>query len=253
MKKGYFALILLGCLALSACDFSISKIDVTIVDLIQSEVTLDISESETLTARVMPENATDKTVMWTIDDSDIASISSMGLVTGLSIGETVATVTTNDGGFTDTCDVIVSVPVDPDAVSSVTLDQSSLTINVDDQVNLIATVYPSTALNKAVTWSTLDDNIASVSSTGLVNALAVGNTTITVTTTDGGFTATCSVRVNLNSENPNDFWDDTQDTLRFGTKNLDFYSLNDFHGSTEFNEDNYEPGIRKLSTYLKNA
>ena len=149
MKKRYFALVLLGCLALSACDFSISKIDVTVVDLIQSEVTLDISESETLTARVMPENATDKTVVWSIDDSDIASISSTGLVTGLSIGETVATVTTKDGGFTDTCDIIVNIPVDPDVVSSVSLNQTSLTINVDDQVNLVATVNPSTALNKA--------------------------------------------------------------------------------------------------------
>ena len=98
------------------------------------------------------------------------------------------------------CDIIVSIPVDPDVVSSVSLNQTSLTINVDDQVNLVATVNPSTALNKAVTWSSLDDNIASVSSTGLVNALAVGNTTITVTTTDGSFTATCSVRVNPNSE-----------------------------------------------------
>lgn len=253
MKKRYFALVLLGCLALSACDFSISKIGVTVVDLIQSEVTLDISESETLTARVMPENATDKTVVWSIDDSDIASISSTGLVTGLSIGETVATVTTKDGGFTDTCDIIVSIPVDPDVVSSVSLNQTSLTINVDDQVNLVATVNPSTALNKAVTWSSLDDNIASVSSTGLVNALAVGNTTITVTTTDGGFTATCLVRVNPNNEDPNNFWDDSQDSLRFGTKNIDFYSFNDFHGATEFDEDNSEPGIKKLSTYLKNA
>lgn len=253
MKKRYFALVLLGCLALSACDFSISKIDVTVVDLIQSEVTLDISESETLTARVMPENATDKTVVWSIDDSDIASISSTGLVTGLSIGETVATVTTKDGGFTDTCDIIVNIPVDPDVVSSVSLNQTSLTINVDDQVNLVATVNPSTALNKAVTWSSLADNIASVSSTGLVNALAVGNTTITVTTTDGGFTATCLVRVNPSNEDPNNFWDDSQDSLRFGTKNIDFYSFNDFHGATEFDEDNFEPGIKKLSTYLKNA
>ena len=253
MKKRYFAIVLLGCLALSACDFSISKIGVTVVDLIQSEVTLDISESETLTARVMPENATDKTVLWSIDDSDIASISSTGLVTGLSIGETVATVTTKDGGFTDTCDIIVSIPVDPDVVSSVSLNQTSLTINVDDQVNLVATVNPSTALNKAVTWSSSDDNIASVSSTGLVNALGVGNTTITVTTTDGGFTATCLVRVNPNNEDPNNFWDDSQDSLRFGTKNIDFYSFNDFHGATEFDEDNSEPGIKKLSTYLKNA
>ncbi len=252
MKKRYFALVVLGCLALSACDVPPSKIAVTAVDLIQSEITLDLAESETLTARVMPENATDKSVVWTIDDSDVASISSSGLVTGLSVGETVATVTTNDGGFTDTCDIIVSVPVNPDIVSSVTLDQTSLTIRVDDQINLFATVNPSTALNKAVTWSSLDDDIASVSSTGLVTAVAVGNTTITVTTTDGGFTADCLVRVNPNNDDPNNFWDDAQDSLRFGSKNLDFYSLNDFHGSTEFDNDNYEPGIRKLSTYLKN-
>src|SRR5574344_2581311 len=119
MKKRYFALVVLGCLALSACDVPPSKIAVTAVDLIQSEVTLDLAESEALTARVMPENATDKTVVWTIDDSDVASISSSGLVTGVSVGETVATVTTNDGGYTDTCDIIVSVPVNPDIVSSV--------------------------------------------------------------------------------------------------------------------------------------
>lgn len=252
MKKRYFALVVLGCLALSACDVPPSKIAVTAVDLIQSEVTLDLAESEALTARVMPENATDKTVVWTIDDSDVASISSSGLVTGVSVGETVATVTTNDGGYTDTCDIIVSVPVNPDIVSSVALDQTSLTIHVDEQISLFATVNPSTALNKAVTWSSLNDDIASVSSTGLVTAAAVGNTTITVTTTDGGFTADCFVRVNSNYEDPNSFWDATQDSLRFGTKNLDFYSLNDFHGSTEFDNDNYEPGIRKLSTYLKN-
>lgn len=253
MKKRNFAFILLSCLALSACNFPPSKVDVAVVDLIQSEITLAISESETLTARVMPENATDKTVVWTIGDSDIASISQTGLVTGLSVGETLATVTTNDGGFTDTCNIIVGTLVDPDVVSSVTLNQTSLTIDVDDQFTLVATVYPSTALNKAVTWSTLDDSIALVSSTGLVTAVAVGNTTITVTTNDGGFNATCLVRVNPNNEEPNNFWDNTQDTLRFGTKTLDFYSLNDFHGAAEFDSDSLEPGIRKLSTYLKNA
>lgn len=252
MKKRYFALVLLGGLALSACDFSISKIDVTAVDLIQSEVTLEISESETLTARVMPENATDKKVVWTIGDSNIASISSNGLVTGLSIGETVATVTTHDGGFTDTCDIIVSVPVDPDVVSSVELDQHSAIIEIDEQINLTATVLPATALNKTVQWSSSNDDVASISNTGLITGIDVGNVTITVTTVDGGFYDSCQVRVNQKQE-PSNFWDTTQDSLRYGTKDLDFYSMNDFHGAVEFNDEAYEPGINKLSTYLKNA
>jgi len=80
------------------------------------------------------------------------------------------------------------------AVTGVTLDQTSLNLTVGVTATLTATVAPSTATNKAVTWSSSNANVATVNS-GTVTAVAIGNATITVTTADGGKTATCAVTV----------------------------------------------------------
>ena len=79
-------------------------------------------------------------------------------------------------------------------VTSVTLNNSSLTMKVGDTQQLTATVYPTNASNKQVTWSSSKSNVATVSN-GSVTAKDSGNTVITVTTSDGGYTATCNVTV----------------------------------------------------------
>ena len=83
---------------------------------------------------------------------------------------------------------------DPVAVTSVTLNESSLDMNVGDTETLEATVYPSNATNKSVTWTSSDPTVASVEN-GVVTANKKGSATITVTTTDGSYTATCAVTV----------------------------------------------------------
>ena len=80
-------------------------------------------------------------------------------------------------------------------VTSVALNKTSTTIAQEQSEQLSATVAPSYATNKNVAWSSSDENIATVSETGLVTGVGVGTATITVTTEDGGFTATCSVTV----------------------------------------------------------
>ena len=60
---------------------------------------------------------------------------------------------------------------------------------------MTATIAPANATNKNVTWTSANTSIATVSSTGLVTAVAPGTTTVTVTTEDGGYTATCTVKV----------------------------------------------------------
>ena len=80
------------------------------------------------------------------------------------------------------------------AVYSVTLDDDEITLHIDDTHLLTATILPEQALNKNVTWTSNDETIATVID-GLVTAVAAGRTTITVTTEDGGFTATCIVNV----------------------------------------------------------
>ncbi len=81
------------------------------------------------------------------------------------------------------------------AVTGVTLNKSSLTLQQGTVETLTATVAPANATNKTVTWSTGNSNIATVSTTGKVTAVGVGSTTITVKTADGNKTATCNVTV----------------------------------------------------------
>lgn len=87
-----------------------------------------------------------------------------------------------------------AAPVDPTKVTGVTLDSNSATIGAGETVTLTATVSPSTALDKSVSWSTSDPNVATVAN-GVVTGVGAGTATITVTTTDGNKTATCEVTV----------------------------------------------------------
>jgi hypothetical protein len=81
------------------------------------------------------------------------------------------------------------------AVTSVTLNRNSTTIYIGNTQLLFATILPVFATNRAVTWSSSNPSVATVNNSGRVTAITEGTTTITVTTIDGGFTATCEVTV----------------------------------------------------------
>ncbi len=85
---------------------------------------------------------------------------------------------------------------DPIPVTGVSLDITSHTMKEGETVTLTATVTPDDAADKTVTWKSSDENIAKVNTNGVVTAVSPGNATITVTTTDGGHTATCTIKVN---------------------------------------------------------
>ena len=81
------------------------------------------------------------------------------------------------------------------SVESVTLDQTSINMYIEETVELVATVNPTDATNTDIVWSSSNADIVSVDTNGIVTALALGNATITVTTVDGSKTAACSVTV----------------------------------------------------------
>lgn len=85
--------------------------------------------------------------------------------------------------------------VDPYSVESVSLNKSELTLLPDQSSWLIATIHPSTAKLKSVTWSSSNPDVATVNGNGDVHSVALDQTTITATTKDGGFTASCDVFV----------------------------------------------------------
>ena len=162
------------------------------VSLDRTSAELTEGDEITLAATVKPDNATNKGVSWSSSDPSVASVSE-GKVTALKPGKATITVTTDDGGRTATCEVTVNAKVYP--VESVSLDRTSAELTEGDEITLAATVKPDNATNKGVSWSSSDPSVASVSE-GKVTALKPGKATITVTTDDGGRTATCEVTVN---------------------------------------------------------
>ena len=166
---------------------------VTGVSLNTTSLTMTEGESQTLTATISPSNATDQSVTWASSNTTVATVSSSGIVSAKSLGTATITVKTNDGGKTATCQLtVLSNKV---SVSGVSLDNTSLTMTEGETQSLKATVSPSNATDKSVTWSSNNESVAMVSSTGVVIARSAGTATITVQTTDGAKTATCTVTV----------------------------------------------------------
>ena len=160
------------------------------VSLDKTAATLYEGETETLTATVAPDNATDKSVTWTSSAPEVATVDATGKVTAVKAGTATITVTTTDGGKTATCTITVKAHV-----SGVSLDKTAATLFEGETETLIATVAPDNATDKSVTWSSSAADVATVDANGKVTAVKAGAATITVTTTDGGKTATCEVTV----------------------------------------------------------
>ena len=168
-------------------------VSVTEVTLDRAELTLTEGEAETLTATVRPDNADNKKVKWSSDKTEVATVGGDGRVTAVKAGEAVVTVTTEDGGKTATCKVTVKAKAVN--VTEVTLDKTELTLTEGETETLTATVRPDNADNRKVTWSSDKTEIATVDGAGKVTAVKPGEAVITVTTEDGGRTATCAVTV----------------------------------------------------------
>jgi uncharacterized protein YjdB len=161
------------------------------VSLNLTAVTLIPGQTQTLSATVLPSNATDKSVTWTSSNTAAATVNGSGVVTAVANGTARITCTTTSGAKIATCTVTVSTPV-----TSISLIPSTTTVAVRGTVRLTATVLPSTASNKAVTWTSSNTAIATVNSLGQVNGRRSGVTTITVKSTSiPSILATCLVTV----------------------------------------------------------
>ena len=170
----------------------ITSVRVTGVGLSQSTAALLVGATQQLTATVVPLNATNKAVTWTSSSPGVATVSTSGLLTGVSAGSTTITVTTAEGNKTATCAVTVTGTV---SVTGVTLNRTSASLSPGGTLQLVASVAPTNATNTGVAWTTSNGSVATVNGSGLVTAVANGSCTITVTTADGSRTATCALTV----------------------------------------------------------
>ena len=101
------------------------------------------------------------------------------------------------GDASDTCVVRVYIPVE-----QIFLNESSITLNnATPSFQLRATLYPDDATEVPLTWTSTDENVATVSNTGMVSGHAMGSATVTVSTSDGAVSASCYVQVTENVAN----------------------------------------------------
>ena len=179
-----------SCLIVPVGDFDPSEafkaFPIESITLSQSTANLIKGESLTLTATVVPDNAT-KAITWSTSDASIAAVDANGVVTAISAG--TATITAMAGDKVALC----QVTVENIAVSGITLSQSAASLLKGELLTLTATVVPADAFDKTVTWSTSDESIAAVDGNGVVTAVAEG--TATITATAGGHSAACLITV----------------------------------------------------------
>ena len=173
-----------------------SIVSVTGVKLSATVAELTIGNSKQLTAAISPTNATNKGVTWSSSNTNVASVSSSGVVVAKGEGTATITVKTDDGGYTAACTIRVSKP-SPSvvAVTGVKLSAIGIELPVGGSKRLSATITPSNATNKGVTWSSDNTSVAAVNASGLITAKGEGTATVTVRTDDGGYTATCKITV----------------------------------------------------------
>lgn len=159
------------------------------VSLTPPTLVLEVGQQSSLTAEVIPSNATNKAVSWSSDNTSVAVVDATGRVTAIAPGNAVIRVETEDGGFTDSTSVQVNAS-DPNVISvrGVTILPASLELRVGDMATLNAVISPANATNANVVWSVDDEEIAAIDAEGNVEALATGGTILRVRTEDGGFT-----------------------------------------------------------------
>ena len=152
--------------------------------------TMWVGGTQQLAATVEPSDSTD-TVVWSSSDEGVLTVDQTGLVTAVGNGEAYIEVRagTIASGLTGT--IYVTTPVE-----DISLDATELEMYVGAKPSkLTATITPATASNKGVTWSSSDEEVATVDSEGNVTSVAAGAASITATTAENGYTATCAVTV----------------------------------------------------------
>lgn len=182
-----------------------SEIEVTEVKLSDTDKTLKIGEKYQIEATVLPSNATDKTLVYKSSDDSVVSVSAVGEVEAKKAGAAMVTVMSVNG---KTAQLQVTVekaeepgepekpeepeqPKEPEDLQSpvevieVKLSEAGKTLKIGEKYQIEATVLPSNATDKTLTYKSSDDSVASVSAIGEVEAKKAGTATVTVTSVNG--------------------------------------------------------------------
>ncbi len=165
-------------------------IRVSSVSFATSTVSLGTGKTYQAVAIITPSDATNKSVTWKSSNTAIAIVSSSGLVTGRRSGSAKITATSIDGNKSAFFTVNVYT-----SVTGVRVASSNISIRVGATYRFTATVLPSNAANKSISYISQNPEVATISSSGIITAIQKGSTIITATSVDGSYSATCNITV----------------------------------------------------------
>ena len=161
-----------------------------------------------LTANIAPANATNRNITWTSSNTNVATVSANGQITGINHGTVIITARTANGNHSATVTVAVtpqqqnnnnneqSIVFEPITVTGITISGSATrNMTAGQTLQLTANITPSNATNQNITWTSSNTAVATVSANGQVTAISAGTATITARSTDGNRTATVTITV----------------------------------------------------------
>jgi len=170
-----------------------SNVSVTGVSVNPTSLPLNIGETASITGTIEPSNATIKTIVFTSNNTAVATVDAKGVVTAISAGTASIIATTTDGNFTASTTVTVTDARVP--VTGVSLDPKSLPLNIGETAYITGTIEPSNATIKTMVFASNNIGVATVDAKGVVTAISAGTASIIATTTDGNFTASTTITV----------------------------------------------------------
>ncbi len=201
--------------AYASCEVTVNAIPVEGITLDITSKELEANESFVITPTVSPSGASYKGVVFSSESEEVATVDKDGKITAISVGETniVATSARYSNIFAK-----CHIKVNPTALESIKLAKKSAELHINDTFSLVTRFSPTKATNKNVTYLSSDTSIATVTNKGVVTAIGLGTTTITVRSEEGGFTDTFTVTVKDNngiikSSLPYDYRDYTTNNL----------------------------------------
>ncbi len=163
------------------------------VELEDEAIDVAVGSTYNLTETVSPSSALDKSVTWSSSDENIVTVDENGVVTAVALGEAEITVTTADGGFTDSCHVRVYQPV-----QSIEITCGDIEVKKGKTAEVTWLLKTANATDYECVWSSSDESVATVDERGVVTGVKKGEATVTLTVINrDGSTVSDSVNVTV--------------------------------------------------------
>ncbi|MBP5539783.1 MAG: Ig-like domain-containing protein [Bacteroidales bacterium] len=176
----------------ATCEITVAQ---WVTGITLDKTTLALNEGQTEVVSIMsvtPDDANDKSVIWSSNNTSVATVDQSGRVTAVSKGTATITTKANDGsGLSVSCSVTVNR-----LISSIDFDKTSIALYNGESTAITTTILPESASNKNLSWSSSNTSVATVSTSGEVTGVSRGTAIITATTNDGsGISKNCEVEV----------------------------------------------------------